>query len=166
MSKLRKSIFITFLLLVVCTITVYAAFTYSTRYSTNISVGKVENATLTSPTSNLNITFNNPGDYVEYSYLITNNDSKSYVYYYDLVLVNSAGNEISSNPDLLNMIYVYLDDIYVGLLKDVIESDDEPLEELFLLPNKTRSNKFKFELHNGATGLGLDSLSLYVRVDC
>ena len=166
MSKLRKSIFITFLLLVVCTITVYAAFTYSTRYSTNISVGKVENATLTSPTSNLNITFNNPGDYVEYSYSITNNDSKSYVYYYDLVLVNSAGNEISSNPDLLNMIYVYRDDIYVGLLKDVIESDDEPLEELFLLPNKTRSNKFKFELHNGATGLGLDSLSLYVRVDC
>ena len=68
MSELRKSIFITFLLLVVCTITVYAAFTYSTRYSTNITVGKVENATLTSPTSNLNITFNNPGDYIEYSY--------------------------------------------------------------------------------------------------
>ena len=166
MSKLRKSIFIAILLVLVCSITVYAAFTFSTRYSTNVTVGKVENATLTGPTTNVNVTFNNPGDSVTHAYSLANNDSKAYAYYYELMITNSTGKEINTIPDLANMVYVYMDDVYYGLLKDVVNSDNEDENELFLLPNTTRSNTFKFELHNGATGFNFDGATLNITIQC
>lgn len=153
-------------LFVLTPIVVYAAFTFSTRYSTNIIVGKVENATLTSPTSNLAIEFTKPGDSVEYTYSLTNNDSKAYSYYYEIVLVDSNGNEISESSQILNMIYVYHDDVYYGVLSDLVIDGKALPTTSYLLPNVTRSSDFKFELHNGASGLTLAEATVYLRIDC
>ena len=159
-KKLIYSILITSLLFVVCFVTVYAAFIVTHHYEAEISYHEIKNTTLTNSTQNSKVTFTKPGDQINVTYNLTNSDSKEYEYYYSF-----EWNQTDySNNVFLNMIYVYQNGEYCGLLKDYLVSGVIPKKDLpykdYIFSNETRSTIFTFELHNAASSFPESGLSI------
>lgn len=163
-KKILYSILITSLLLVVSLVTVYAAFTMTHNYEASIDYHEIENMTLTNSTQESKVTFTKPGDQINITYNLTNSDEKEYMYYYSF----DWGTTDYSDSPYLNMIYVYQNGEYCGMLKDylgggIVPKKDLPFTE-YIFTGETRSTVFTFELHNEATSFPESGLSISFKI--
>ena len=161
---MKKKVFIfTFMFCVVflfLAITIYAAFTMTHNYETSIEYHEIQNAQLSSSVENAKVSFTNPGDKINISYELSNLDNKDYCYYY---LFNSNSLE---NVDLyLDMVYVYQNGIYCGVLKDFLfetefaKKKELPINE-YIFSGEKRKTIFTFELHNDASSYKANDLNI------
>ncbi len=146
------SIFVSILLTL--GVTVYAMFTYNNKFKTNINTYTINNTSIVEPTSSLDITFNNSGEVVDFTYGVTNNDSNAY--FYNFVLI---GDSVDST--LTNMIYVYFDSKYIGVLSSLLNK--EISTDLFINSSETRTNQISFELHNSSNLLKNSAIRIRIR---
>lgn len=159
------SILITILL--VSSVVVYAAFVMTHNYEANIkhheitiTEGTGENLTsiLSNTVTNNDLTFNQPGDVVEVKYTLKNVDKRNYQYYYTL-------STSSNDQKLLNMIYVYQNNEYCGVLSECLTNG--LLEPEYIFADETGiETLIKFELHNGASSYLSGTVTLPVVVTC
>ena len=139
------SILTSLVLLVVTSFVVYAAFTVNEPYAGDIGYHEINNASLSRDITN-SISFTEPGQEESIVITLTNNDTKSYAYSYNLTTTETINESILS---LYKMIYVYYNQDYVGVLSDLIlGSVDMPTD--YSLANLSVDNTFTFKLHNAA----------------
>ena len=99
-KKILYSVLIASLLLVVSFVVVYAAFAMTHHYEAEIDYHKIENTVLTNSVQDSKVTFTKPGDQINITYSLKNNDSKEYEYYYTF----EFGSTDYSDNVFLNMI--------------------------------------------------------------
>ena len=163
-KKILYSVLILSVLFIVSFITIYAAFTMTHNYEAEINYHEIENATLTNSVEDSKITFNKPGDQINVTYTLINNDSKEYEYYYSFEwdVIDYSDNTY------LNMIYVYQNGEYCGMLKDYLVSGILPKKNLpnseYIFSNETRNTIFTFELHNEASSFPESGLSIEFKI--
>lgn len=146
---------------------VYAAFVMTHNYEANIGYHEItitegtgENATsvLSNTVTNNDLTFAEPGDVVEINYSLKNVDTKNYQHYYTL-------STSSTDSKLLNMIYVYQNNEYCGVLSECLKNG--LLGPEYILAGETgRTSTIKFELHNGASTYVTGTVIIPVTVRC
>ena len=76
-------IIVSFILMFVFAITIYAAFTMTHNYEAEIEYHEIKNATLSSVTEDAKVSFTHPGDKINVTYSLKNSDQREYVYYYE-----------------------------------------------------------------------------------
>ena len=170
--KLSSLILICLSLILVSSLVVYAAFVMTHNYEADIKYHEItitdgtDNSILSNEVKDDKLTFANPGDEVEFTYSLKNLDKKPYNYYFSLSVV-LAENE-TANEELLNMIYVYQDDVYCGVLADYLSvnlPDNLPTNKtIFKNENLVNATTIKYQLHNGASKYINNTIT--VQVEC
>ncbi len=106
-------------------------------------------STYTSSTSSFDLVFNQAGDYKEIS-IATQNSTNT-------VLHNKYQITSTASSDLFKAILVYLNGDYVGTLNNVISPSNDIDEDYGFIPLRTtRTDTFKFELHQSAIASSLN----------
>ena len=164
-KKILYSLIVFSVLLIVSFITIYAAFIITNHYEANIEYHEIKDATLTNSVENSKVSFNYPGDQINVTYNLKNSDQREYEYYYSF----EWGQANYSTSPYLNMIYVYQNGEYCGMLKDylvdgILPKKDLPFTE-YIFTNETRSTVFTFELHNESTSLPETGLNIEFNIN-
>ena len=122
----------------------------------------IKNTSIINPAS-LEATFNEPGDSFEFIFGINNEDDTNYNVDFSLSSSTTVLNE-----QLMQMIYVYQNDVYCGLLNDFVGIGSTSLPQssyVFKNSIKNEAIKIKLELHNGAYEFTENTLVLNVNAD-
>ena len=160
-KKLFKMIIVSFILMFVFAITIYAAFTMTHNYEAEIEYHEIKNTTLSNEVENAKVSFTHPGDKINVTYSLKNSDDREYQYYYSF--------ETESNESkYFDMIYVYQNDEYCGVLRDyvgsnLVEKKNLPFNE-YIFNGETKDTKFTFELHNEASSYVSNGLSIEIKI--
>lgn len=157
---MKKKVYIILLLFVLIAFTsfsIYAAFNYTNLFKTTMTTYEITNASLSESELNVDYVFEAPGDSQSYEYHLTNSDTLSYCY-------NFSIESVSVSATMLNMIYVYFNDEFVGVLSDLITSSTFVDDTLFIFPFEQVTNVFKFELHNSS--FDYDSQEISFKIKC
>lgn len=160
-KKLFKMIIVSFILMFVFAITIYAAFTMTHNYEAEIEYHEIKNTTLSNEVENAKVSFTHPGDKINVTYSLKNSDDREYKYYYSF--------ETESNESkYFDMIYVYQNDEYCGVLRDyvgsnLVEKKNLPFNE-YIFNGETKDTKFTFELHNEASSYVSNGLSIEIKI--
>ena len=160
-KKLFKMIIVSFILMFVFAITIYAAFTMTHNYEAEIEYHEIKNTTLSNEVENAKVSFTHPGDKINVIYSLKNSDDREYEYYYSF--------ETESNESkYFDMIYVYQNDEYCGVLRDyvgsnLVEKKNLPFNE-YIFNGETKDTKFTFELHNEASSYVSNGLSIEIKI--
>ena len=163
-KKTIYSILIASLLFIVSCVTVYAAFIMTHNYEADIEYHEIKNATLSSVTEDAKVSFTTPGDKINVTYSLKNSDQREYVYYYSFEWGTTSYND----SIYLDMIYVYQDGEYIGILKDYLYEGVNPKKNLplneYIFQNETIDTVFTFELHNEASTFESNGISISFKV--
>lgn len=154
MSKKKKIIISSIVMLIIfisLSFGVYAIMaSTSTRSKFKVSSDTITaTSTYTSSTSSFDLVFNQAGDYKEIS-IATQNSTNT-------VLHNKYQITSTASSDLFKAILVYLNGDYVGTLNNVISPSNDIDEDYGFIPLRTtRTDTFKFELHQSAIASSLN----------
>ena len=160
------SILIAMIILVVTSFVVYAAFTVEEPFAGDVGYHEITltdtNLTATVPSD---LSFTTPGEQVSFKYSLNNSSTKAYNYYFTLT---SSTGTTPTNTELLNMIFVYQDGEYCGVLGDYVEgglTNTLPKKKV-VFKGETLDNAttLTYELHNSA--YGYDDNKIKLNLEC
>ena len=162
MFKNRKILLITAALaMFMCAISfvVFAAFETSQTYDTTVSTHKISAQTVTGPTEPQNVELTTD-EKKSFTYTVSNVDAMNYVYSYSLIVSNA------SDINLLNSVFVYADDVFVGTLRDFVTEKDLGINKIVFGGSEdtpsTDDTKISYQLHNTS----FTELSANITVNC
>jgi len=181
--KQRKTfaIVLTIILILATVLTVFAAFRFEVQFPSKLNTFKYDqsqNLFTGQFESELNLV--NPGDDFEFQSWIVGHDTTPLAYSYKLSLKTTDATPVdinASNADdheeLLNSIFVYLNDKIVGTLYSVIKDHAGMVgKDLYVLPGKTveegddPDDTIRFELHLASNSTPYNGASLSLTVNC
>ena len=155
--KTTLSILIAMVLLVVTSFVVYAAFTVEEPFAGDVGYHEITDSIISSPTEKVSVSFTQVGQQVSNSYTLTNNDTKDYAYDY-IITTNEVITDESEIAKWYQMVYVYCNDEYVGLLSSLISSQTS-FGESYVFNKNSKTDKITFELHNSSNELVKDLMN-------
>ncbi|MBO5711617.1 MAG: hypothetical protein J6R47_02160, partial [Acholeplasmatales bacterium] len=148
MFKNKRTLFLTAILaLFMCAISfvVFAAFETSQTYDSTASTHQISNKVVTGPSEATEISLSSDLK-SETTYTLSNADAMNYVYDYTLAVSNV------SDVTVLNSIFVYADDVFIGTLADYTTAKDLGLKKIIFEGTQDTPSiddtKISYQLHN------------------